>query len=45
MEDETRKRVSYSEDKIFNDGQFRSTFMKQVGQIGELIENAYDGVA
>jgi len=45
MEDETRKRVSYSEDKIFNEGQFRSTFMKQVGQIGELIENAYDGVA
>jgi len=43
MEDETVKRVSYSDDKIFNDSQFRGTFMKQVGQIGELIENAYDG--
>jgi alpha-glucan,water dikinase len=45
MEDETRKRVSYSDDKIFNDSQFRGTFMQQVGQIGELIENAYDGMA
>jgi len=43
MEDETIKRVSYSQDKIFNDNQFRQSFMKKVGQIGELIENAYEG--
>lgn len=43
MEDETVKLVSYSDDKIFNDVSFRQSFMQSIGQIGELIENAYDG--
>lgn len=44
MEDETVRRISYSDDLIFNDQVYREQFMVKVGKIGELIEQAYDGI-
>jgi len=43
LEDETHKRVSYSSDKLVNDTLFREDFMSKVGEIGEVIEDVYDG--
>lgn len=42
IEDETKKRISYSSDKLTTDSSFRDQFMLKVGEIGELIEKVYD---
>ena len=43
IEDEVQRRVSYSNDKMTTDASFRDQFMKKVGEIGEIIEQVYDG--
>ena len=43
IEDETKQRVSYSQDKITTDPAFKEEFMKTVGRIGEKIEEIYEG--
>ena len=43
IEDETKQRVSYSQDKITTDPAFKEEFMKTVGKIGEKIEEIYEG--
>ena len=35
--------MSYSNDKLTTDASFREQFMKKVGEIGEIIEQVYDG--
>lgn len=43
IEDETKSRVSYSQDKMTTDKSFQQGFMKAVGKIGELVEQVYEG--
>ena len=43
IEDETQRRISYSKDRLTTDASFRDQFMKQVGEIGEIIEQVYEG--
>jgi len=45
IEDEVEKRVAYSTDKMTVEEGFRRNFMLKVGEIGELIEEIYDGEA
>ena len=43
IEDETKKRVAYSTDRLTNDASFKAGFMQTVGKIGEMIEQVYEG--
>ena len=43
IEDETKRRVTYSSDRIMTDAGFKADFMSKVGTIGEVIEEVYEG--
>jgi len=43
IEDEEERRISYGSERLFTDHSFRQTFMKQIGSIGEIIEDIYEG--
>lgn len=43
IEDEREERIAYCNDKLMMDRAFREQFMLKVGQIGETIEDSYDG--
>ena len=43
IEDETKRRVTYSSDRLTCDSGFKTEFMTKVGKIGELIEDVYEG--
>ena len=43
IEDETKKRVAYSSDRLVTDPAFKGDFMASVGRIGEQIETIYEG--
>lgn len=43
IEDEVRRRVAYSSDRLTTDASFKTEFMATVGKIGETIEDIYEG--
>ena len=45
MDEEREIRIAYSKDRLATDAKFRQSFMMNVGEIGEVIEAAYDDEA
>jgi len=43
IEDETKKRVAYSSDRLTTDANFKNDLMIKIGKIGEIIEEVYEG--